>query len=145
LSQSAAPHDVASRCSASRALTATTPWAQTPRHAGSLTPAGPCAVGPPALNHHPDPLPVRHVLTSAAPATQRRRRRTRAAPLLVGDWPPRVAAHSAVPRPCRACTASPSPWCPSQRLNRLELGYKAGRTSPRASTEPPPSAMGATR
>jgi hypothetical protein len=100
-------------------------------------------VGPPASNHHPDPLPVRHVLTPAAPATQWRRRRTRAAPPLVGDWPPCVAVHPAVPRPCRACTASPFALVCKEALNRLELGYKAGRSSPRASTEPPPSAIGA--
>jgi hypothetical protein len=53
-------------------------------------------------------------------------------------------------RPVRRTPAMPRPipglastWCPSHRLNRLELSYKAGRSSPRASTEPPSSAIGA--
>jgi hypothetical protein len=53
-------------------------------------------------------------------------------------------------RPVRRTPAMPRPilglalsWCPRHRLNRLELSYKAGRSSPRASTEPPPSAIGA--
>jgi hypothetical protein len=66
-----------------------------------------------------------------------------AAPPLVGNWPPCVAAHSTVPRPCHACTASPLALVCKEALDRLELGYKAGRPSPRASTEPPPSAIGA--
>jgi hypothetical protein len=102
LSQSATPHDVASRHTASRSLTATPlPWVRTPRQPTNRRPR---AGGPPASNLLSDPLPVRHVLTTAA---QRCRRCTRAKPPLVGDWPPRVAAHPAVPRPCRACTASP--------------------------------------
>jgi hypothetical protein len=53
-------------------------------------------------------------------------------------------------RPIRCTLAMPRPipvlastWCPSHRLNRLELNYKAGQSSPRACTEPPPSAIGA--
>jgi hypothetical protein len=53
-------------------------------------------------------------------------------------------------RPVRRTLAMPrtipglaSTWCPSHRLNRLELSYKVVRSSPRASTEPPPSAIGA--
>jgi hypothetical protein len=53
-------------------------------------------------------------------------------------------------RPVRYTPAMPRPipglastLCPSHRLNRLKLSYKAGRSSPRASTEPPPSAIGA--
>jgi hypothetical protein len=137
LSQSAASHDVASRC----ARSPRPPLGRERR--GSRLPAGPCAMGPPATNRHPDPLPVRHVLTPAAPATQRRRRRTRAAPPSVGNWQPCVAVHPVVPRPCRACTASPLALVCKATLNRLELGYKVGRSSPRASTEPPPSAIGA--
>jgi hypothetical protein len=116
LSRSAAPHDVASRRAALRALTATR-CARSPRpplgpeRRGSLAPAGPCVVGPPASNRHPDPLPVHHVLTPAVSATQRRHRRTRAVRPLVGNWPPCVAAHPAVHRPCHAFTSSPSPWC----------------------------------
>jgi hypothetical protein len=96
---------------------------------GSLPPTGPCVVGSPASNRHPDPLPVRHVLTPAAPATQRRRRRTRAAPPLVGNWPSRLAAH---PRPyhdpstttCLGVQGSTQP---------PRAGYKAGWSSlPRA-------------
>jgi hypothetical protein len=45
-----------------------------------------------------------------------------------------------MPRPIPGLAST---WCPSHRLNRLELSYKAVRTSPRASTEPPPSAIGA--
>jgi hypothetical protein len=62
---------------------------------------------------------------------------------LVGNWPSCVAAHPAVPRPCHACTASPLALVCKEALNRLELGYKAGRSSPRESTEPPLSAIGA--
>jgi hypothetical protein len=76
LSQSAALHDVASRRAVSRALTAT-PLGSERR--GSRLPAGPRAVGPPASNRLADPLPVHRVLTPAAPATQRRHRRTRTA------------------------------------------------------------------
>jgi hypothetical protein len=53
-------------------------------------------------------------------------------------------------RPVRHTVAMPRPipglastWFPSHRFNCLELSYKAGRSSPRASTEPPLSAIGA--
>jgi hypothetical protein len=62
-----------------------------PERRGSLPPAGPCVVGPPASNCRPDPLPVRHVLMPAAPANQRRCRRTRAAPPPAGYWPSPLA------------------------------------------------------
>jgi hypothetical protein len=140
LSQSAALHDVASRHvarahhdlpSGSNAEAADDPRSVR-RVAARVEP--------------PDPLPVHHVLTPAAPATQRRRRRTRTVPPRVGDWPPCVAApFHRTPAMLRPIPGLASTWCPSQRLNRLELGYKAGRSSPRASTEPPPSAMDATR
>jgi hypothetical protein len=98
LSLSVAPHDVASR----RVTCAhRDPPPLGSERRGSRLPADLCAVGTPVSNRLFDPLPVRHVLTPAAPATQRRRRRTRVAPPLVGDWPPCVAAHPAVLRPCR--------------------------------------------
>jgi hypothetical protein len=113
-----------------------------PERRGSLPPAGPCAVGPPASNRHLVPLHVRHVLTPAAPANQRRRRRTRATPPLVGDWPPRVAAHPAVPRPYHDLV----PLARKETfLIALRTAIKAATSSPRMSTLPPPSAMGATR
>jgi hypothetical protein len=43
-----------------------------------------------------------------------------------------------MPRPIPVLAST---WCPSHCLNRLELNYKAGRSSPGASTEPPPSAV----
>jgi hypothetical protein len=53
-------------------------------------------------------------------------------------------------RPVRCTPAMPWPipglastWCPSHHLNRLERNYKAGRSSPRVSTQPPSSAIGA--
>jgi hypothetical protein len=58
-----------------------------PERRGSLPPTGPGAVGPPASNRRPDPLPVHHVLMPAAPANQRRRRRMRAAPPPASYWP----------------------------------------------------------
>jgi hypothetical protein len=139
LSRSAAPHDVASRRAALRALTATTPWARTPRQPSTRRSVrrGATRVEPPS---RPSPC---------APCSHARR---------VGHPTPSPPyARSAAPgwqlaavrrRPSRRTPAMPRFYfltlalvC-KEALNRLELGYKAGRSSPRASTEPPPSAIG---
>jgi hypothetical protein len=91
-----------------------------PKRRGNLPPAGPRAVGPPASNRHPDPLPVRHVLTPAAPATQRRRRRTRAAP---PGWQLAVVRC----RPSRRTPAMPCLYCLAPRL-----GVQGSTQPPRA-------------
>jgi hypothetical protein len=139
LSQSAAPHDVAPRCARSQRP----PWVRTPRQptthwsmrcgATRVEPPfrpSPCAPRAHArrAGHPTASPPYSHRATHGWRLPAGRRRPSRRTPAMLR------------PIPGLALT-----WCPSQRLNRLELGYKAGRTSPRASTEPPPSAMGATR
>jgi hypothetical protein len=81
-----------------------------PERRGSLPPAGPCAVGLPASNRRPDPLPSRHVLMPAAPANQRRRHRTRAAPLPASYWPSLLAP----PLPHAATRWATTPVTPPQ-------------------------------
>jgi hypothetical protein len=44
-----------------------------PGRRGSLPPTGPCVAGPPSSNRLLGPLPLLHVFTPAAPATQRQR------------------------------------------------------------------------
>jgi hypothetical protein len=98
LSQSAALHDVASRRAASRALVATSPSgpnAEAADYRRSVR-RGAAHVEPP---FRPSPCMPRAHARCAVP--QRSRRRTRAAPPLVGDWPTCVAAHPAVLRPRR--------------------------------------------
>jgi hypothetical protein len=143
LSQRVAPHDVASRRAASRALTATTSWARTPRQpttrrsvrrgaARNELPSRPSPCAPRAHARragHPTASPP--YARSAAPGWRlaaMRRRPFRRTPAMLRPIP-----------------GLASTWCPSHHLNRLELGYKASRSSPHVSTAPPPSAMGATR
>jgi hypothetical protein len=132
LSQSAAPHDVASR-----ALTATTPWARTPRQPTTRRSVrrGAARDEPPS---RPSPyLPRAHARRAGHPTASPPYARS-AAP----GW--RLATKHRrpfrrTPAMLRPIPGLASTWCPSHRLNGLELGYKAGRTSPRASTTPPPS------
>jgi hypothetical protein len=62
---------------------------------------------------------------------------------------PLLAIGRSASPPSRRTPAMPRLYCLAlalvckEALNLLELGYKAGRPSPRASTEPPPSAIGA--
>jgi hypothetical protein len=64
------------------------PWARTPRQPTTRRSvrSGTARVEPPSR-----PLPLRHVLMPAAPANQRRRRGTRAAPPPAGYWPSPLA------------------------------------------------------
>jgi hypothetical protein len=86
-----------------------------PERRGSLPPVGSCAVGPPASNRRPDPLPSRHVLMPAAPSNQRRRRRTRAAPPPAGYW----SSPLTPPLPHAATRWATTPVTPSTRHARL--------------------------
>jgi hypothetical protein len=101
---------------------ARTPRARSPRspphgtgRRGSLPSAGPRAVGSPVSNRRPDPLPVCHVLMPAAPANQRRRRRTRAVPPPAGYWPLPLAP----PLSHAATRWATTPVTPSTRHARL--------------------------
>jgi hypothetical protein len=143
LRQSVALHDVASCRAASRALTTTTPWARTPRQPTTRRSVrrGAAHVEPPS---RPSPCAPR--------AHARRAGHPTVSPLYACSAAPGWRLAAVRRRPSRRTPAMLQPipglastWCPSHRLNRLEPGYKAGRTSPRASTAPPPSAMGATR
>jgi hypothetical protein len=83
-----------------------------PRRRGSLPPAGPCVVGPPSSNRLPGPIPLLHVFTPAVLATQRRRRRTHAAPPLDGYWLPRHRlAHATAHRAMTLVTPSSRHAC----------------------------------
>jgi hypothetical protein len=116
LSQSAALHDVASRCAASRALTATHPLGSERR--GSQRPAGPCAMEPPLLPaslapraSHPWAAVPPYPRRAAQPIARRRTRRTSSPPL------------RAVLRPCR------NPYLDLVSLARKKTSLAALRTA----------------